>query len=715
MVTPLKNNNFISASIKPILNKILMIDFAKSLTQIFVHAPTETRSSQLPASRLLSTPSMESPPLLQALLHVAAPDAVASPRGNPGRMASGTRRGKTSLGKFAIMALAASGAASASAVRCNDTLRADLALPEPVRTTAHDFLPLLSRTEQAAIESPEQSSVSSLFETDWFQNTYATPLGATAIGLAAASLPFTYLLGVKRRRSPGAQEDIEAAARPAEPASAPGTRALPPAELERRASTLPPSRRFSAMLARAATGIWKQTDLYTALHSGDDREFREQLTNPTDGHVSLIERKAQLRAWSSAIERLALPHDLKKHFRDSVEDTISAIDDLLRDTNPWTRGMKLIAQAILCTPLPIVLPLFAVPIQRQQVDVIIASYVKTTMLRIGLATRATGSGKAINNIYLNRDYANIIQNIALSLNLFSETRGIANNPVYSVGAAVVSAVVLAYTFYPDQVKSLPAGIAHLVKQAASYITGSQRPSAKHAVRVAGVRVNDVADESRTRLHELGREVFAAREDIASQRSGFTESGKSLSDTADWQFGQMLTAYHKLGKELEAFTMPAEHAPRRVHDPDRAAKLTLAILSGVICGGVAAEFYQNTITEVDMDVDTLFNIYNGLNKAFDPNVSWQESLDTFKNWTSLSLVMAPMQAGNLGAGNPVQRSDKNMLIGAGALTAANLLVAGPFGALVKAIVSRALSHARASERTPSMEMTPGTRTTSRGGA
>jgi len=117
------------------------------------------------------------------------------------------------------------------------------------------------------------------------------------------------------------------------------------------------------------------------------------------------------------------------------------------------------------------------------------------------------------------------------------------------------------------------------------------------------------------------------------------------------------------------------------------------------------FYQNKITAVDLGVDALFNIYNGFNQALDPNVSWQQSLETFKNWTSLSLVMAPMQAGNLLAGNPVEQSNQNMLIGASALTAANLLVAGPFGALVNLVVGKALARAKRDVPTqaPPLEM------------
>ncbi|WP_267849216.1 hypothetical protein [Robbsia betulipollinis] len=581
--------------------------------------------------------------------------------------------------------------------------------PTPARDLA---MPLSDMTNPAPAARPRHAHEPSPLESARFQDQFAVPLGATAIVLAAASLPLMYGLGRQRETSPtetavtledavaaehapaaqfggSAAVDAPAAPTPASVAAAAATEGE-----SHTASTLPPERRFSTMLSNAATAIWKQTDLYTGLHAGDDAAFRERMMHPPHDQMSLPQRKAQLTGWANEIARMALPDNLKQHFRDSIQDTISTIDGLIRNANPWSRTAKLVAQAILCTPLPIVLPLFAVPIERQQMDVIIASYVKTTMLRGGLAMRASANNAAITNLYLNRDYANVIQSLALSLNLFGRTRGVADNPAYSVGAAVASAAALAYTFYPDQVKSLPGHVVRTVKQVASLITrNGPLPPREQSVRVGGVDASGVSDESKAGLHALGGQVFQARASLASERHGFKDAGKTLSDTADWQFGQMLKGYHNLARDLEAFTASPGPANGSVHDPDRTAKLALAIMSGTICAGVTAEFYQNKITAVDMGVDALFNIYNGLNQALDPNVSWQQSLDTFKNWTSLSLVMAPMQAGNLLAGNPVERTDKNMLVGAGALTAANLLVAGPFGAAVKIVVGKALDLAQ----------------------
>jgi len=591
-----------------------------------------------------------------------------------------------------------------------------------------------NRAHQVASDSPTHVYVPSLPQSGEFQEKYTVPVGATALGLAAASLPLMYTLGKKKRKDSPAEavatpRDLEAGERAVEravsteragsaPADAPATptqsaadaaanAAANAAENERQiALPLSSDRRFSTMLSNVATGVWNQTDLYTGLNTGDDKEFRERMMHPPPGQMSLPQLKEQLSNWAKDIAELDLPADLKKHFRDSINDTRAAIDSLIKNTNPWKRGAKLVAQAILSTPLPIVLPLFAVPIERQQMCVIIASYVKTTMLRGGLGMRATADDAAIANLYLNRDYANVIQSIALSLNLFSETSWIADNPAYSIGAATASAVALAYTFYPGQVTSLPRRTVRAVRQVASFITGNGLlPPDQRAVKVGGIDTAGVSGANKEKLHALGGKVLAVRTELALQQRYAKAAGKILTDTADWQFGQVLKGYYNLARELDSFTALPGATRGKVHDPDRIAKLALASLSGAICIGVTAMFYQNKITAVDLGVDALFNIYNGFNQALDPNVSWQQSLETFKNWTSLSLVMAPMQAGNLLAGNPVEQSNQNMLIGASALTAANLLVAGPFGALVNLVVGKALARAKRDVPTqaPPLEM------------
>lgn len=569
---------------------------------------------------------------------------------------------------------------------------------------------------QTSVAPPAQTSGRNAFKRDDFQKQSSVGIGSAALVLATASLPFTAVLG-RRRKQLSAQTDAEAEnARATGPTPTQRATRSPVAPASAIAETQdtsppPPSRRISEMLAHAssvALRVWKTTDVYTGLQVGDDKQLIDDMTSPPDGRMSLPDRKAELVAWADAIQGLDLPDKLKQHFDRSIEDTIAAIDRLINEANPWSRGTKLVAQAILCTPLPIVLPLLAAPIEREQAVVIIASCAKTTILRAGLGRRGASHDNAINNLYLNRDYANVIQSIALSLNLFRRTHAIANNPVYNIGAAVVSASILAYTFYPDQIKSLPGGIRRLLNQAASYITGKPLPQRDRTARVGGVGADAVSDETKASLAAHAAEIFGAREALAAQRSHFTDSGKNLSDTGDWQFGQMLKAYSTLATELGAFTSANERPGERPHDPDRAAKLALAALSGAICIGVTVMFKQNQITAVDMGVDALFNIYNGLNNALDPDVSWQGALNAFKNWTSLSLVLGPLQGANLAADNFVEKSGRNMGIGVAALTAANLLAAGPSGAAVKAIVTKAVSrtHERPSQESLSVEMAGG---------
>jgi hypothetical protein len=547
---------------------------------------------------------------------------------------------------------------------------------------------------------PPSAREGSPFEQDGFQARYAVPIGAAATGLAIGSLGFLHAMGRKSGKDAIADATAQAGdleATTGADADAAAARALDAAATDEAAPgapTLTPDNRVSTWLKNAAVGMWKETDLYSALRPGDDKEFRDLLMNPPTGQVSLPQRRAQLVEWDAEIQAADLPAALKAHFRESINDTIATLDGLTTQTNPWSRGAKLVAQAILTTPISIVLPLFAIPIERQQVDVIIASYVKTTLLRVGLAARATTNNAVIRNNYLNRDFANVIQSLALSLNLYPQTRKVADNPAYSIAAALVSAGLLAYTFYPNELKALPGKAGRALKQGLRYVTGGAPPApAERAARVGGVAAADVSDSGKALLQGLSKEVFAARARVDGQRAGFKASGKSLTDSADWQFGQLVKGYYDFARELEAFTASDQQLGGSIRDPDRAAKLGLAALSGAICLGVTAEFFQNNITVVDMGVDALFNIYNNFKQALDPNVSWQQSLDTFKNWTSLSVVMAPTQAANLIAGGLVEKSDANMLAGAGVLTAANLLVAGPVGAGIKQIVGRCLARAQ----------------------
>jgi hypothetical protein len=523
-------------------------------------------------------------------------------------------------------------------------------------------LPILHQAD-ATIDGTDGTG-NSVFEDPEFEYLKA-PIGGALTALALGSLAFT--VKQKSKNDPFAQDAVVP--------SGPGGEVAP----------LPQQRLMSNWLKDAPLAFAKATDVYSGLRTGDDKEFRRLATTVGEGRVTLLDHRANLVAWAADLQDQELSDEVKARFRASIKDTIETVDSLIATPNPWTRGAKLAAQAILATPLSIVLPLFAAPIERQQAAVIIASYVKTTMLRTGAAMRGTTNDAVNTNLYNNRDFVNVAQSVLLSLHLYPSTRAIANHPAYSVGAAVFAAGFLAYKFYPEQVKALPGQARRGAQKLGHSVLGRPAPlTGQQAVRIGGATAGQISEAGSTFLQARSQDLLAARAGIEASTKNFKAHGKSLTDTFDWQVGQVLKGYYNLAKDMEALSGVQAGAAGvgAIADEDRTAKVVLAAFSALICAGVTAEFYKNKITLVDQGVDLLFNIYNGLNKALDPNVSWQGALDTFKAWTSLSTVMLPIQAANLAAGDPVSAGDTNMLIGAGILAAANITLAGPIGEAIK---------------------------------
>jgi hypothetical protein len=634
--------------------------------------PEPIDTSRAPSRALQRADAGLPPPLRSA---PGRPEAAAPVDGGSRARSAGAKAGTRrapNLRSLSLLALAASGGVAAWPTSSTAPARpgpgeAPHALP-PL-PPAHDGVPLA----RANATNATQAGGHGVFEDPAFEP-WKAPLGGGMTALALGSLAFVPGVAIRlartRRKDPLAPDAVA----PAGPGGAP---------------VFPERRRITGWLKSAV----KTTDVHAGLHTGDDLEFRRLATTPADDRITLVDRRAHLVDWAGEIARSDLPANVKSRCRDSIRDTIAAIDDLTTTTRPWARGAALAAQAILATPLSIVLPLFAAPIERQQADVIIASYVKTSMLRFGAGMRGSTSQAVVSNLFMNRDFANVVQSIALSLNLYDRTRAVANHPAYSIGAAAASAGILAYAFYPEQVKALPAQAAHQAQRAFNAATGRPAPARRAQ---AAATATGLSQDGTDLLAGLHAKALVARAGVKASKEGFEARGNSLTDTADWQFGQILKGYFNVAKGME--DMLGGHAPeggtRAVVDDDRTAKLILAGLSMAICSGVTAEFYKNKITLVDQGVDLLFNAYNGLNKAFDPNVSWQEALDTFKQWTSLSLIMLPMQGANLLAGDVVEKSDKNMAIGAAILSAANITVAGPTGAAVKWLVGALISRAKA---------------------
>jgi hypothetical protein len=412
-------------------------------------------------------------------------------------------------------------------------------------------------------------------------------------------------------------------------------------------------------IGHAIKEIALRTDLVSALDPGQDRAFRARIQPDGGRQFDVDAARQHLQNALAAIDaRSDIPEAAKRTLRSDIKTIERAIDSLTTDTKAARAWLLLLRPAL--SFLPLFLPLRSSPQQLKSMTVLIASYVKTNTLGAGLLLRPTTNSAVVWRHIKNRDFANDFQALALLANVFKSQRAIelAHSGEYNATMGVLSAATLVGLFYGDKIVDIANRAVH----------GSVRPS------LEGITLSP---ETKDLIQQLGQVTDESRGALENERRVFKAEGNRLSDTGDWQVGQILQGMDHLNQDLNRLSGTQEAARPRNHD--LAAKTTLAVGALLICAGCIPLFRNETIAVVDLSADAAFTTLHMGATALNPNASAQESLDAFKQWVGLSMVMLIVFGINEAKGDIINQGGKAFGVFAAGLAVANLLLPAVLGA------------------------------------
>lgn len=383
-----------------------------------------------------------------------------------------------------------------------------------------------------------------------------------------------------------------------------------------------------------------------------------------------------------------LPESSKITLRTDIQTIRSDIDSITHDKKK-RHYAALAAVRVVLTPLPVLLPLLAEPTQFKGASVLIASYIKTSIITLGLMGTPTADSKVIKRHAMNRDFANVFQALLLISNLIPTegARKVSESASYNAAAALAGFAALMLMFYGGA----------LVK--------GQYNRARHGAATHG-ELSKLADrlpqESKDFLRQWGGRIGGLRANLQNERADFKASSHRLSDTADWQVGQILNGQLALQRDLLRLGGASETS-NSVSDPD---KLSKAIMFGVSAAVLAAPIVPVTglfispkpemIPLVDLLTDYAFTMFHMGAIWMNPNASLQEAQDAFKQWVGYSGILAYFFGANAATGDQVSKGGKAFAAFATSLSIANSTIATPQGVLMAEVVTAIFAKCRSGD-------------------
>jgi hypothetical protein len=509
---------------------------------------------------------------------------------------------------------------------------------------------LRSVPEDAALETPRMVTA----------GTQTQPLSSSAAAEA--------LHGAVSMASPQAEEhdmDITPVAEPTAQANVETT----DADLEQ-GGQLARTGPQSSWLVRGAQAAAKQTDIVKMFQPTNDREFRALIESGQGRSFSSPALRQCFTDTEQCIRDLHLPADVTKRL---MRDLQEARSDLASLTNDRSRMdlVVLVASRMVLTPLPVLLPLLANPKQYDGAALIIASYVKTTLMAVNLAMTPTADSKATKDLFWNRDFINNFHALTLMANLIPTDRAkaVAEGIPYNVCAAIAGFSALMLVFFgSDALMNFKNNKTH----------GD----------ATSTRLTEVGEglppATKASLSQMNRQLTTHRSDLQSEAADFKDRGLRLSRTASRQVSDIQLRIGNLQKDLIKLIGVEGNTPRPANR-DLVAKSALSLVSAAVLvapfvpvTGAGLKEKVETIPAVDLSSDFAAAIVLIIKKTLDPTQSIQELQEAFSQWCSFSGPLSYTFGANAAAGYPVSKGGRDFAVFTAGLTTANLTVANLTG-------------------------------------
>jgi hypothetical protein len=414
-----------------------------------------------------------------------------------------------------------------------------------------------------------------------------------------------------------------------------------------------------SMLRRAGTAL----DIHGLLTQANDKQFLLEVAP----HLRSL--RANLQQMKNALGDLdGLPPQLRAPLRRRLDKAITAADGLLTEQPLASRLAKGAAMFAALSPLPLALPFITKPKQFQYAALTVAHYAKTLVGMAGLVSKPT-TNNAQWMAHFNERHLTAFLPAALSISPLMVEPDLVSNPAFYVPTGIALTAAAFASAYPDKVKDL-------LRNAARSMRGDSG-----AV--------DVPDDVQRAIQQMLASVRPAEQALVHARDGLGPRGLSLSDSTSSQLSAVTGSVDGLFKAVSAVAHNLEaievdhagdgegRAAARRHDPDRTAKVAMAVFSGLATFGSAAILFPDIVGVTDFASDAVFVTSLMTSIALDPAKNKQDSLAMFKSMVGLSLLSVAF----LGANkiSPFLGDDMaKMVAGTAAIVGANLTLPGPVG-------------------------------------
>jgi len=393
----------------------------------------------------------------------------------------------------------------------------------------------------------------------------------------------------------------------------------------------------------------------------NDAEFIEEIRDGSSQTVNIPQALRNLDLIKTRIGEAGLPDQLTHEFKTRIDAIRQSLLELNTDKSLLKRVGMVLGPNMIMAGIPFIVPLLGQPRQQQFAAELFALLTKTALEGVGMIrTPSTGVG-LVKDRLMARNYANLVQAFEFMLPTFVKpSRKLGQNIGVDLAAAAVSTILLFAGFLGGDIR----------KKFNRAVYGSPAPTLK----AAGERLSL---EARTALDDIHKMVSSETAALRNKRDAFLDGdAKALSPHVNKQVQLALGLYSQAAEKI-AHTLNVGEG-RSDDNPDRNAKIALAVFTGLITGATAALIFPDTIGVVDLGSDAAFTTALMSSFVGDPNMSRKDALDEFKTFAGLSVVLLGVLVANKIAHDFIENGLTGLLIGSLTLSALNATMPGLVG-------------------------------------
>lgn len=411
--------------------------------------------------------------------------------------------------------------------------------------------------------------------------------------------------------------------------------------------------------------LWKLADARVLLSRGESSTFIDALRQPPTemempGEGAKLERLllhvGEMRNGLNRVAAAGQPDSALKALSRNLDGIERALVALREDKPMAHRTFWVASASLLAAVMPITVPLASRPRQAQFASETFGLMAKMFVEAAAMIRTPTTDRGLLKDRWLSRNLINNVQAVWFMPSVIKPK--LTKNLPYNITGGMVSVAVLFMTFLSSEIREKVNG----------WRNKPPYPGLAQAGKNLDARMQ--AD-----LRDVLATVNADMRSLVDTKAAF-EDEHELNPLVSKQVSLAVNAYKTLSvKLMDTLGVPHEVA---ASNPDKAAKLALAVFTAMICFSGAALMVPDRIGMVDLTADAIFTSLYQASLVGDGNVSRKDALDEFKTFSGFSMVLAAMLALNKGAGDFIEHGAMGLLIGSVSMAALNLVLPGPVG-------------------------------------